>query len=99
MNTSAPSHDSEKLAGGRLFWVSVGVVSIALMISWMRIPWQWSPVDDPGQVLVMREIFQSQGVIGGVFERINQLAVDLWSSFFRSLTWVYPPLIYGLPVD
>lgn len=100
VNTSTHSHDSEKLAGGRLFWVSVGVVSVALMIFWMLIPWQWSPVDDPGQVLAMRGLFESQGVIGGILERISQLASgDLAGGVFRPLAWVYPPLLYGLPVD
>ena len=87
-----------QLAWGRGFWVVVAIVTIALITLWTLIPWQWSPVDDPGQVLTMKDLVAQHGTFGGVLERIGQLANgDRGGGVFRPLAWIYPPAIYVLP--
>lgn len=86
------------LAWGRYFWVAVSGITAALVTVWLLIPWQWSPVDDPGQVLIMRDLVSQHGVFGAVIERIQQLALgDRDGGVFRPMAWIYPPLIYLLP--
>ena len=70
----------------------------ALVAIWLFIPWQWSPVDDPGQVLTMRDLVGQHGMLGAVVERFQQLAQgDRDGGVFRPMAWVYPPLIYLVP--
>lgn len=91
---------NEPLAWGRAFWVVVALVSFALITLWTFIPWQWSPVDDPGQVLTMNGLLAQHGTFGGILERIGQLASgDKDGGVFRPLAWIYPPAIYVLPAQ
>lgn len=100
MTTDRTKEFGAELAWGRKFWVAVLLISIALVAVWWAIPWQWSPVDDPGQVLTMRDLASQHGSFGAIVERIQQLAVgDREGGVFRPMAWVYPPLIYSLPTD
>jgi hypothetical protein len=77
----------------------VGVSTLALIVFWLLFPWEWAPVDDPGQVILLgREIAES-GRLSGTFERFNQLYVgDAGGGVFRPAAWVYPVLVYQLPI-
>jgi hypothetical protein len=56
-------------------------------------------VDDPAQVIAMRDLFASHGPFGGFVTRVGELAAgDLKSGVFRPLAWLYPPMLYWLPV-
>jgi hypothetical protein len=88
MQGRVPSEQSEKHGGRSLFWLFVTVTVLALMAIWLFVPWQWSPVDDPGQAKVMRQLFETQGLLGGITQRINQLALgDLDGGVFRPMAW------------
>ena len=93
------SRVTRDLAWGRGFWAAVALVSGLLISLWILVPWQWSPVDDPGQVLAMRDLIAIHGYFGALVERTTELAKgDFTSGVFRPVAWVYPPLFYWMPV-
>ena len=99
MTSTESANAKIPLAWGRRFWAAVALISSALIVVWILIPWQWSPVDDPGQVLTMKDLTSHSGLFGGVLERVGQLAAgDREGGVFRPLAWVYPPVVYSLPV-
>lgn len=88
-----------RLAWGHWFWVIVCAILVILVFVWTRIPWQWSPVDDAGQVTTMNAMVNSEGYLAAILERVDQLAQgDLTFGVFRPLAWVYPPLLYVMPL-
>jgi len=88
-----------RLAWGKWFWLAVCATLAVLIVVWIRIPWQWSPVDDAGQVTTMNAMVRSEGYLSALLERVGQLAQgDLEGGVFRPLAWIYPPIIYALPV-
>ena len=77
----------------------ISIISGLLISLWALVPWQWSPVDDPGQVLAMRDLIAAHGYFGALIERTIELAKgDFTGGVFRPVAWVYPPLFYWLPV-
>jgi hypothetical protein len=80
--------------------VFVAVVILASLVAlWLAIPWEWSTVDDPGQVIVMRSEVAARGPILGAMHRTFELARgDRIGGIFRPGAWVYPSLIYQLPI-
>ncbi len=98
-STKVIASDQAPLAGGHKFWWLIAGASLLSIVVWSLIPWQWSPVDDPGQAQIMRQLIDSQGALGSFFQRASELAIgDKEGGVFRPLAWVYPPLIYSLPV-
>jgi len=88
-----------RLAWGNWFWLAVCGTLAVLIVVWIRIPWQWSPVDDAGQVTTMNAMVSSDGYLGAILDRVSQLARgDLTFGVFRPLAWVYPPMLYVLPL-
>lgn len=86
-------------ASDRRFWILVIGVMIAISLIWLTIPWQWSPIDDPGQVIAMRALVDTHGVPLAILQRVRELAVgDLSGGIFRPMAWIYPPIMYLLPV-
>ena len=77
----------------------IGLVTLTLIILWLWIPWEWAPVDDPGQVILLgREIAQA-GRIQGTVERFFQLyRGDVSGGVFRPAAWIYPVFVYQLPI-
>ncbi len=77
----------------------VAVSTLALIVLWLLIPWEWAPVDDPGQVILLgREILNS-GRLAGTLERLEQLASgDVRWGLFRPAYWIYQVGTYQLPV-
>ena len=93
------SRVTRDLAWGRGFWAAVALVSGLLISLWILVPWQWSPVDDPGQVLAMRDLIAIHGCFSALVERTVELANgDFTGGVFRPVAWIYPPLFYWLPV-
>jgi len=93
------SHSTQRLAWGGWFWFTVAAISFILLAIWALVPWQWSSVDDPGQALAMRELIAANGFVGAIVERVGQLALgDYEGGVFRPLAWIYPPLLYWMPV-
>lgn len=92
-------HSLQTLAWGRWFWFTVAAISFILLTIWALVPWQWSSVDDPGQALAMRELIASNGPVWAILERVGQLALgDYNGGVFRPIAWIYPPLLYWMPV-
>lgn len=82
----------------RGFWLVIAVSAAALAGIWVLVPWQWSPVDDPGQHLAMRDLLALHGPVGAFANRVGTWAAGDWSwGIFRPLAWVYPPLLYWMP--
>lgn len=83
------------LAWGRGFWVVVALVSGLLISLWALVPWPWSPVDDPGQVLAMRDLITAHSYFGALIERTVELVNgDFTGGVFRPVARVYSPLFY-----
>jgi len=81
------------------FYSSVLVVSLVLVVIWLLIPWEWAPVDDPGQVILLNREIVASGRISGTFERFMQLYHgDVAGGVFRPAAWLYPVLVYQLPI-
>lgn len=98
---TAPSErkNSERLAWGNWFWAVTTVVSFGLIAVWFVIPWQWSSVDDPGQALAMRDLLASRDPLLALWDRAIELASgDFAGGVFRPVAWIYPPLLYWMPV-
>jgi len=84
----------------RVFFPTVIIVISLLVLVWLFIPWAWSPVDDPGQVIAMNREIAESGRLGGTFQRFIQLYQgDQEGGVFRPAAWLYPPLVYQLPVS
>lgn len=109
MNMVAGQHETaEGLAEHRgwpsqIFYPVVGALTLVTSIVWLFLPWAWSPVDDPGQVLTLSREIAESGRISGTLNRIMQLAGaegfgDKGSGIFRPAAWIYPALVYQLPV-
>ena len=83
-----------------VLWTGVAVAFVALVMAWLSIDWQWSPVDDPGQALAMRALHESHPAHKAIYLRVVELASgDFAGGVFRPLAWIYPPLIYSLTVE
>ena len=64
---------------------------------WASVPWVWSPVDDAGHALGLRDLVGQFGYVGGMGAHINGMfESDLSWGLFRPSYWVYPSLIYLL---
>ena len=80
--------------------IAIAAVVAGLIIIWLLIDWEWSTVDDPGQVILLSREIQANGWWGGMTERASQLMRgDIGGGIFRPAAWVYPVLVYQLPVE
>ncbi len=80
--------------------LAIAAVIGGLIIAWLLIDWEWSTVDDPGQVILLGREIQANGWWGGMTERAGQLMRgDIGGGIFRPAAWVYPVLVYQLPVE
>ena len=76
----------------RVFFPTVIIVISLLVLVWLFIPWAWSPVDDPGQVIAMNREIAESGRLGGTFQRFMQLYQgDREGGVFRPAACLYPP--------
>lgn len=83
-----------------LFWLGLVSILAAWVILWLSVDWQWSSVDDPGQALTMRGLHSRMPASEALLTHSVDLAAgDFSSGVFRPLAWIYPPLMYSLPVD
>lgn len=83
-------------------WVKIALVAAiaGLLVVWLLIDWEWSTVDDPGQVILLAREIQASGWLGGMTSRAGQLMNgDVSGGIFRPAAWVYPVLVYQLPVE
>lgn len=56
-------------------------------------------IDDPGLVISVRDAIDAHGVIPGLLAHIGQMAQgDTTWGLFRPAYWVYPSLVYWLPI-
>lgn len=100
MSETQDRRPTTRLTAGRGLAIGAGVVVLVLGLAWMLVPWEWSTVDDPRQVLVMRAEVADRGPVGGAIHRAAELArTDRDGGIFRPAAWVYPPLIYQLPIE
>jgi hypothetical protein len=80
------------------FLVFVSVFSTLVIGASLLVSWSWGPVDDPGQVIAMQSLVDQHGYIGGILNRIGELASgDVEAGVFRPLAYIYPALLYTLP--
>lgn len=83
-------------------WVKLAIAAVVLglVIVWLLIDWEWSTVDDPGQVILLAREIQASGWLGGMTSRAGQLMNgDVGGGTFRPAAWVYPVFVYQLPVE
>lgn len=89
---------TQLLARRTLFLTAAGAIVLALLVfAWTRINWSWSPVDDAGHVIGLRDFQEKHGYLGGIAAYAVELVrVDLTWGLFRPSYWAYPPIIYLL---
>lgn len=76
---------------------SVLTAVIVLVILWARINWAWSPVDDAGHVLALRNLQEQHGFLSGIAAYAVELVrVDITWGLFRPSYWAYPTVFYLL---
>ena len=77
--------------------VTVGLA--AVLVFWALLPWEWSMIDDPGLVLPLRDRIDEHGFLGGLVAHVGTMfSFDRDWSLFRPAHWVYPSLVYWLPI-
>ncbi len=82
------------------FYVVAALIILIFVGIWMLIPWEWAPVDDPGQVILLNQRIDSMGRIPGMLDHILFLyRGDAVGGVFRPAAWLYPALIYQLPIS
>lgn len=80
--------------------IAIAAVILGLIVLWLLIDWEWSTVDDPGQVILLAREIQAAGWFGGMTNRASQLMHgDIGGGIFRPAAWVYPVFVYQLPVE
>ena len=80
--------------------ITIAGIIIGLIVIWLFIDWEWSTVDDPGQVILLAREIQASGWLGGMTNRASQLmSGDISGGIFRPAAWVYPVFVYQLPVE
>ena len=103
VNTKAtPADDdlSQRAPLPRAAKVATAAVVSGLVIIWLLIDWEWSTVDDPGQVILLAREIQASGWLNGMVQRSSVLMNgDIGGGIFRPAAWVYPVLVYQLPVE
>jgi hypothetical protein len=102
VTTEAQVQDQRTPAPPLPRWVKLAIAAVVLglVIVWLFIDWEWSTVDDPGQVILLAREIQASGWLGGMTSRAGQLMNgDVSGGTFRPLAWVYPVLVYQLPVE
>ena len=79
---------------------AIALVTLTLGAIWLWIPWEWAPIDDPGQVILLgREIAES-GRISGTYNRFSQLVNgDVSWGIFRPSYWIFQVSVYQLPIS
>ena len=98
--TPAEDNKSQPTPLPRAAKVAIAAVVIGLIIIWLLIDWEWSTVDDPGQVILLAREIQASGWLAGMTSRSSQLMNgDIGGGIFRPAAWVYPVLVYQLPVE
>jgi len=83
----------------KFFYPAVSSTILIFVAIWLLIPWAWSPVDDPGQVIAMQREIADFGRVSGTFNRFTQFYQgDQAGGVFRPAAWTFAPLLYQLPV-
>ena len=92
---------SERIAWpSKYFSLAAGTITLALIVIWFRIPWEWSPVDDAQQVVAIQNEIQAAGVVPGTVNRFLQLAqADPQWGLFRPGYWFFQSVVYQLPIS
>ena len=76
------------------------VVLVILVALCLVVPWEWSPIDDPGHVLALHDRVSSLGPLLGTWTRIVDLfTVDRTWALFRPGYWLYAGAFYWLPIS
>lgn len=80
-------------------WI-VGLLALTLvLVAWSLLPWEWSLIDDPGLVLSVRSAIDDHGAVLGPLVHIwRMVETDLSWGLFRPAYWIYPSLVYALPI-
>ena len=86
-----------------IFYPVAGALTLAISVVWLFLPWAWSPVDGPGQVLMLSKEITESGRFSGTLNHIMRLArTEVFGNegtgTFRPAAWIYPALVYQLPV-
>jgi|GEM_PF-2796929 len=83
----------------KTFSLVAGAIILILLSIWLTLPWEWSPIDDAQQVLLLQNELQKSGIVQGSINRFVQLAeADPELGVFRPPYWVFQVIIYQLPV-
>lgn len=97
---SVEDHQQRARPLSRTSKILIGAALALLGLIWLLIDWEWSTVDDPGQVILLAREIHASGWLGGMTSRAGQLMNgDLGGGIFRPAAWVYPVLVYQLPVE
>ena len=89
-----------------VFWTNRRVVILSIVVLvilvalCLVVPWEWSPIDDPGHVLALHDRVSSLGPLLGTWTRIVDLfSVDRTWALFRPGYWLYAGVFYWLPIS
>lgn len=84
----------------KTFALVAGSLVVVLVILWLLIPWEWSPIDDAQQVLLLQKEILASGRMQGSLVRFGQLfQADPELGVFRPPYWLFQVVIYQLPVS